>query len=181
MAKSPQQKDEALEALDFIVNILKEHERDLDKLIRELATVTEQMGDTSQLSSKVEKVDEKISGLKIEVTNLIGCISAGSKAAPPATAPPVVSTEVEAVTAGSSVVLRCKQWEDFQALASHAQNVSFNYKETEKVLQADALKGNQIIVYNGPLPRFPVVIKAFLAKQLDVSEQCIIEGGLALG
>jgi hypothetical protein len=59
MAKNPQQKDEALEALDFIVNVLKEHERDLDKLINELATVTEQMGDTSELSGKVDKVEEK--------------------------------------------------------------------------------------------------------------------------
>ena len=73
MSKNPQQKDEALEALDFIVNVLKEHERDLDKLISELATVTEQMGDTSELSGKVDKVEEKISGLQKEVTNLIGC------------------------------------------------------------------------------------------------------------
>ena len=43
MSKNPQTKDDALEALDFIVNVLKEHERDLDKLINELATVTEQM------------------------------------------------------------------------------------------------------------------------------------------
>ena len=52
MAKNPQSKDEALEALDFIVNVLKEHERDLDKLISELATVTEQMGDTSEFTEK---------------------------------------------------------------------------------------------------------------------------------
>ena len=63
MAKNPQVKDEALEALDFIVNVLKEHERDLDKLINELATVTEQMGDTIELSGKVDKVEEKISSL----------------------------------------------------------------------------------------------------------------------
>ena len=82
MSKNPQQKDEALEALDFIVNVLKEHERDLDKLINELATVTEQMGDTSELSGKVDKVEEKINGLQKEVTNLIGCMSGGQKEAP---------------------------------------------------------------------------------------------------
>ena len=79
MAKNPQQKDEALEALDFIVNVLKEHERDLDKLINELATVTEQMGDTSELTGKVEKVEEKITGLQKEVTNLIGSVSGAPK------------------------------------------------------------------------------------------------------
>jgi len=35
VSKKPQSKDEALEALDFIVNVLKEHEKDLDKLINE--------------------------------------------------------------------------------------------------------------------------------------------------
>jgi hypothetical protein len=33
MSRKPQSKDEALEALDFIVNVLKEHEKDLDRLI----------------------------------------------------------------------------------------------------------------------------------------------------
>ena len=79
MAKNPQSKDEALEALDFIVNVLKEHEKDLDKLINELATVTEQMGDTGELSGKVEKVEEKINSLQKEVTNLIGYMSARPK------------------------------------------------------------------------------------------------------
>ncbi len=64
MAKNPQSKDEALEAVDFIVNVLKEHERDLDKLINELATVTEQLGDTGELGDKVEKVEEKITTLQ---------------------------------------------------------------------------------------------------------------------
>ena len=63
MARNPQSKDEALEAIDFIVNVLKEHEKDLDKLINELATVTEQLGDTGQINSKVEKVEEKINNL----------------------------------------------------------------------------------------------------------------------
>ena len=193
MAKNPQQKDEALEALDFIVNVLKEHERHLDKLISELATVTEQMGDTGELTGKVEKVEEKINSLQKEVATLIDSISTGSKVAPPtltaqpAPSPPaaVVNAEVASVSAalpaGPSVVLRCKQWEDFQALAANAHTVSFSYKEDEKVFQADALKGNQVITYSGPMPRFSVIMKSFLAKQLDVSERCILEGVLALG
>ncbi len=192
MAKSPQSKDEALEALDFIVNVLKEHERDLDKLISELATVTEQMGDTSELSGKVEKVEEKINGLQKEVTNLIGYVSSGAPkeatqtaaAKEPATqapaqvavaAPPVVTM------GGPAVILRCKQWEDFQSLATGAQTLSYSYKEDEKVFQADALKGNQIITYTGPLPKFSAVLRAFLSKELGVSERSILEGVLSLG
>jgi hypothetical protein len=183
LAKSPQQKDEALEALDFIVNVLKEHERDLDKLINELATVTEQMGDTGELSGKVEKVEEKINMLQKEVADLIGCMSSAPKEAPAmavkAQASPAAIAPVS-VQGGPAVVLHCRQWEDFQSIAAGAQTLSFSYKEEEKLFQADALKGSQIITYSGPLPKFSAVLKAFLSKELGVSEQSILEGVLAI-
>lgn len=181
MSKNPQQKDEALEALDFIVNVLKEHERDLDKLISELATVTEQMGDTSELSGKVDKVEEKISGLQKEVTTLIGAMSGNQKAVPmvvaeqtmaPANVAPV------AIPGAPTVRLQCKKWDEFQTLALGAQTVSYNYKEEEKLFQADALKGNQVISYSGPLPNFSALLKSFISKDLRVSEQAIFEGAL---
>ena len=75
MSRKPQSKDEALEALDFIVNVLKEHEKDLDKLIGELGTVTEQIGVSGDLAGKVEKVEEKVSGLQNEISNLVTCLS----------------------------------------------------------------------------------------------------------
>lgn len=185
MAKNPQSKDEALEAVDFIVNVLKEHERDLDKLINELATVTEQMGDAGELSNKVEKVEEKITTLQKEVTNLVGYVGGAkaSVAAPTVKELQPVQTVVApvAVQSGPTVILRCKVWEDFQKLALGAQTISFNYKEDEKLFQADAIKGNQIVNYTGPLPKFSVVLKAFLSKELGVSEQGILEGALAIG
>ena len=82
MSKKPQSKDEALEALDFIVNVLKEHEKDLDRLIGELGNVTEQIGDTGELSSKVERVEEKIGNLQNLVTNLLDYISKQKNAVP---------------------------------------------------------------------------------------------------
>jgi hypothetical protein len=188
LAKSPQSKDDALEALDFIVNVLKEHEKDLDKLINELATVTEQMGDTSELTGKVEKVEGKIDALQKEVTSLIGQLSNSPKDIAAQPIPTAVKEQqkieapsVAASVAGTpSVVLRCKQWEDFQNLAFRAQTLSFNYKEEEKVFQANALKGNQIIIYSGALPSFSAIVKTWLSKQLDVSERSILEGVLAV-
>ena len=185
MAKNPQSKDDALEALDFIVNVLKEHEKDLDKLINELATVTEQMGDTSELSGKVQNVEGKIDTLQKELTNLIGHLSSAPKEALPAAVAREQPSEVapaaaEVVASSPSVVLRCKQWEDFQTLALRAQTLSFSYKEEEKVFQADALKGNQIITYSGSLPKFSSILKMWLSKQLDVPERNILEGVLAV-
>lgn len=187
MTKSPQSKDDSLEALDFIVNVLKEHERDLDKLINELATVTEQLGDTGEISGKVESVEAKINNLQKEVTNLVACMSSGAHKE-------ALTAEVKEQTNQSSnqtapapmlqgkpsVILHCKQWEDFQNLASHAQTLSFSYKEEDKVLQADAIKGNQIITYNGPLPKFSYLLKTSLSKLLGVPETSILEGVLAV-
>jgi hypothetical protein len=190
LTKNPQSKDDSLEALDFIVNVLKEHERDLDKLINELATVTEQLGDTGEISTKVEKVEEKINNLQKEVTNLITYVSNSTSSALKEAIPTAIKEQTsqassqtppaQAVQGKPSVILRCKQWEDFQTLAFHAQTLSFCYREDDKVFQADALKGNQIITYSGAVPKFSAILKASLSKQLDVPETNIWEGVLAV-
>jgi hypothetical protein len=186
--KNPQNKDEALEALDFIVNVLKEHEKDLDKLINELATVTEQIGDTGELSSQVEKVEEKVTSLQKEVTSLVSYLSIiepkdaktiQQKQMPnESNLPP--SNVNHMVQPGPSMVLHCRQWEDFQTLATQAQTLSFYFKEDEKCFQADALRGNQIITYSGPSPKVSAILKSWLSKQLDVPEKSILEGALAI-
>ncbi len=184
MAKNPQVKDEALEALDFIVNVLKEHERDLDKLINELATVTEQMGDTSELSGKVDKVEGKINNLQKEIANLLSCFSGDVKLAPTAPvkeeAPEAPAVNMPMAQSGPIVTVNCSQWEDFRSYAAGAQTVTFSYKEDDKTFQADALRGNQIVSYKGPLPKFSSVLKLFLSKELHVSDQSIVEGNLAV-
>jgi hypothetical protein len=178
MSRKPQSKDEALEALDFIVNVLKEHEKDLDKLIGELATVTEQIGVTGDLTGKVEKVEEKVNGLQNEISNLINCISespremsAAAKETKLVEPLPSVQPVQPAVVQGPPVILRCKQWEDFMGLASQAQTMSFMVKEAERTYQVDALKGNQIVTYSGELPKMPVLLKVWLSKQLETSEK----------
>ena len=189
LARNPQTKDDTLDALDFIVNVLKEHEHELDKLINELATVIEQIGETGALNGKVEQVEEKINKLQCEITTLIGCIST----TPKETYFPVTNNQTSQdlqvqttitppmnhMQVGVSLVLHCKQWQDFQSLAKHTQIMSFSYKEDEKVFQVDALKENRIISYSGPLPEFSVLLKSLLSKQLDIAENNILEGALA--
>jgi hypothetical protein len=82
---------------------------------------------------------------------------------------------------GPPVILRCKEWDDFQNVAAQAQTLSFMYREAEKTFQVDAVKDNQIITYSGPLPKGAMMLKAWLSKQLDVSEKKILEGILAIG
>ena len=188
MSHKPQSKDEALEALDFIVNVLKEHEKDLDKLIGELGTVTEQIGVSGDLTGKVEKVEEKVNGLQNEISNLITCLSTSPREMPlamketKASEPVQVMQPVQAAfVQGPPVILRCKQWEDFLGLAFQAQTMSFMVKEAERTFQVDALKGNQILTYSGELPKLPALLKVWLSKQLEILEKKVLEGVLAIG
>ena len=91
-------KDEALEAMDFIVNILKEHEKDLDRLVNELGTVAGQMGESGELNTKVKKIEDKISSLQDNVGNLVKSVSASRKqaAAAPESSLEMASSKEEA-------------------------------------------------------------------------------------
>ncbi len=189
MAKEPQSKDEALDALDFIVNVLKEHEKDLDKLITELGTVAGKLTAAGGLSDRMEKVEQKINGLQNEIASCMKYLSTLPREAPPvvqeqkretAVVQKAASTQ-PLVSHGRQVILRCKQWEDFQNLASQSQAVSFIFKDAEKTFQVQALKGNQIVTYSGELPKLTALLKMWLSKQLDVSEKQVLEGVLALG
>lgn len=184
MTKKVPSNDEALEALDFIINVLKEHEKDLDRLINELGTITERLGDTGELSGKIEKVEERLGTLQSEITNLITYLSTSRE---PMAIPAQVAQQEKARTSqvgevrGPPVILRCKQWADFQTLAHQAQTLSFLYKEAEKTFQADALKNNQVITYSGEPPKQASLLKTWLAKQLDIPEKKVLEGILAIG
>jgi hypothetical protein len=45
----------------------------------------------------------------------------------------------------------------------------------------DALKNSQIITYSGELPKQTALLKSWLSKQLDIPEDRILEGVLAVG
>jgi len=186
MSKKVPSKDEALEALDFIVSVLKEHEKDLDRLISELGSVADKMGDTGALNAKVEKVEERLSTLQSEITNLITYLSAPHETPStplPQTLPaPQKREEVQVREPhGPTVIIRCKQWEDFQAVAWGAQTLSFMYREDDKTFQVDAVKDNQIMTYSGELPKYNLLLKSWLSNQLSVPEKKALEGVLAIG
>jgi hypothetical protein len=187
MSKKAPSKDEAFEALDFIVNVLKEHEKDLDRLINELGNITERLGDTGELSGKIEKVEERLTALQNEIMGLITYLSTPRETSATALPTPTVQEQkpevlqVKEIRGGPPVILRCKQWEDFQTLAYQAQTLSFLYREAEKTFQVDALKDNQIITYSGELPKPTALLKTWLSKQLEIPEKKILEGILAIG
>ena len=166
MAKRPT-KNDALEALDFIINVLKEHEKDLDRLINQLGTITETLGETGEVTTKIEKIEERLSTIQTEISGLIKFISSPREASTYPRGPPVI--------------VRCKQWEDFKILAAGAETVSYLFKETEKSFQADALKDGRVLTYSGEFPQNAKLLKIWLSRELDVTEEKIFEGVLAIG
>ncbi len=184
MSEKPPSKDEALEALDFIVNVLKEHEKDLDRLISELGAVAGNFGDAGELSEKVAKVEGKIIELQNQVEILLKQLSPSLKQIHPKTALIVGEDQPQpsqiSVQNGLAFVLQCKHWVDLQAMAAQARTVSFMYKESEKTLQVSALKNNQLLVYMGEMPNISMLLKTWLSKQLETPEKNILEGALTL-
>jgi hypothetical protein len=169
MAKKSGSEDKYFEALDFIINVLKKHEQILDNSIQELATLTEYLENITVLNSKVKNAEEKINIVQKEVTDIVV-----GDLGPKVWASPVVPSV--AVQSGSSLVLHCKQWADFEVLAMHAQTLSFCYKEEEKILQVCAIRGNQIIRFTGALPGFSIIYKAWFSRELNITESNIVEG-----
>lgn len=159
-------RNDALEALDFIINVLKEHEKDLDRLIDELGTVTEQFGEAGEVTGKVEKIEERLSSIQSELSNLIKFISSPG--------------EMRVYAHGPPVIVKCKQWEDFKALAVGAETVSFLFREADKTFQADALKDGKVLTYNGEFPRDVNLLKIWLSRELGVAENKVFEGVLSV-
>ncbi len=160
-------RNESLEALDFIISVLKEHEKDLDRLISELGKVTSKLGQGGEVSNKIEQVEERLESMQGEVSGLIKELSLPKEGAYRAQSPPVI--------------VRCKQWDDFKGMAKGAETVSFIFKEAEKAFQADALKQGRILSYNGEFPRDANLLKFWLARELGIPEETVFEGVLAVG
>jgi hypothetical protein len=162
-----QNKNDALEALDFIINVLKEHEKDLDRLINQLGIITESVGETGELADKIESIEDRISNLQGEITNLIKNVSTPQSSPSPSYAPFT-----------NPVKVKCKNWDDFKDLADHADYVSYVFKVSENVFQADALKNGKIVSYIGEFPSNSSLLKFWLSKQLDINENLVFEGVL---
>ena len=191
MSRRPKRKDEALEAIDFIVNVLKQHEKDLDRLIAQLGKITSQITKKGELPTRIETMEGRLTTLQTEINNLIQLLSATKEVpSPPTPAPtpapmpqpqPLAQPTQPAYTRGPPVIVRCKKWQDFKTLAQNAETVSFLYKETEKTFQADALKQNRVYTYNGETPKSGELLKIWLAKELQITEENVFEGVLAIG
>jgi ABC-type transporter Mla subunit MlaD len=70
MEGNDESKDKSFESLDFIIKALKSHEQNLDRTINQLATVTDQLRDTTTLSKRLKTIEEKIENLTKQVKKI---------------------------------------------------------------------------------------------------------------
>jgi len=61
------------ETIRFVVAVLKQHEKEFDRLISKLSEVTAQLRETDHVISRIEEIDEKIESLRNEVSNITKC------------------------------------------------------------------------------------------------------------
>ena len=149
------------------VNNIVTADKTIDRLIGQLGIITESLGDTGEITGKIENVEDRLSSLQGEITNLIKYIVSPRGSPSYAHGPPVI--------------VKCRQWEDFKTMAAGAETVSYLFKETEKSFQADALKKGRVLSYTGEFPQNAHLLRMWLSKELDVAEEDIFEGVLDIG
>jgi len=156
-------KDKALEALDLIINVLIEHEKDLDKLIGKLGDITEGLGKSKNISNKIERIEENLASLHDDLTKLVNFKNTSK------------SIQVYSPRQ-NSLTVKCGQWHEFRTLATNAETISVLFEDSDKSIQVWALKNSRIFYYHGEFPQEILLLKLWLSKELDVSEHTVIEG-----
>lgn len=70
MTQNPDSNDRYVEALDFIIRFLRDHERKLDKLNNKLANVVNEIGGFKGLSKNLDNLNGELDVLEKEVARL---------------------------------------------------------------------------------------------------------------
>jgi len=125
------------------------------------------LGDTGEISGKIEKIEDRITTLQGEITNLIKYLAS--------------PRESPSYTQRTPVIVKCKQWEDFKTMAAGAETVSYLLKEAEKSFQADALTKGRVVSYTGEFPQNGSLLRLWLSRELDIAEESVFEGVLNIG
>jgi len=163
-------KEGSSEALDSILNNLREFEKDFKRLTGQF----QKIGDSSRLNGEVaekfESAKKRLFSIQREISNVVESVPASD-----------ATTSAMTSVVGPTMIIRCKNWEDFKLQASNADNISFLYREEEKAFQVDAIKGSRVYTYSGQLPTGAALLRTWLSKEVDTETSRVLEGVLALG
>ncbi len=65
--------DEELETIEFVVAVLKQHEKEFNRLVTRLSEITKQLHQTHKIIRRIDKLDGKIESLRSEISNITKC------------------------------------------------------------------------------------------------------------
>ena len=145
-------------SLDFIENSLNENSKDLRELNNE---IRQHLKDITELKAVILRLSDLLSQLMSQ---------SGGETEPEKDSAmsdrKISSTNIEITPTSEYLVVKCANWADFEAHAKGVQQVVFTIRESDRVFEADAVKGNQIIAYIGKIPEVSELLKVWLSTKL---------------
>ena len=166
-------------SLDFIENALNENSKDLKNLLEKIESLSK-MSNTSE-PSNLKSVENSLGNLQEQINNITSILNIQiqhNRCSNSAKKPEKEATSLLPAEAIAPIVIKCKNWEEFLTCAASAQQVSVTFRESDKMFEADALKGNQIVAYVGPMPELALLLKEYLSTNLSVASENVFEGTL---
>jgi hypothetical protein len=75
MAETSPGKDGSFEAFNFILSVVEEHDKDLDKIVKELASTAKLLGGKGGLSGSLGRIEDKIDRIHNDLSAVIKFVS----------------------------------------------------------------------------------------------------------
>ncbi len=162
-------KEGKFEALDFVLGVLREDVNNLGRLVADLEKIASSGGKPGELEGRLDSIETHLASTRAEIANLNSSLSRE----------PISKPAAPRESYGTPIVVSCRVWEDFRTLARQADSAAFT-SVREDTFEIGAQKGSRIYKYIGKLPPYTTVIRAWLAKELEIPDPRIIEGDLTL-
>jgi len=174
-------KDGKFEALDFVLGVLREDVNNLGRIVADLEKIAGVIGKPNEIGGRLDSIESQLATTRGEISNLISSMTREPtrEPTPKETTPPTAKPSAPRETYGTPIIVSCRVWEDFRTLARQADQAAFA-SVREDTFEIGAQKGNRIYKYVGKLPPYSTVIRAWLARELEMSDPRIIEGDLTL-
>lgn len=156
-------------SLDFIENSLNENSKDLRELISEIREIGQHLEDVDELRIAISRLSDLLNqslSQKGGVTELEKNSTISDRN--------TSSTNVELPPISTNFVVKSENWADFEVYAKGAKQIVFAIRESDRMFEADAVKGNQMIAYIGKVPELNELLKVWLSYKLG--SECIFEG-----
>ncbi len=165
-------KEGKFEALDFVLGVLREDVNNLGRIVADLEKIAGVIGKPNEIGGRLDSIETQLASTRAEIASLITSLAREPSA-------PSAKPNAPREPYSTPIIVSCRVWEDFRTLARQADQAAFA-SVREDTFEIGAQKGSRIYKYVGKLPAYSTVIRAWLARELEVPDPKIIEGDLTV-